>query len=286
MQLKAESKGLNLEILWETQKPETLVTDPVRLSQILTNIVGNAVKFTESGSIRVNFGVYKDKLRIRVTDTGIGIGPEEQQRLFEPFVQADASVSRKYGGTGLGLGLGLALSKRLAQHLGGDLYLEKSESHKGSSFVIEVALFLKVSTVESPSAPAGPPSLDVETLKHKSILIVDDSPDNRVIVGRYLKALGAETLEASNGKEGVEKALNQKVDLILMDIQMPVMDGYQALAELKKRGCRSPIVALAAHAFKEERDRCLELGFSSYITKPVNRLGLQRSVSDLILRAP
>lgn len=277
MALRAQDKGLEFNCRWSSEKPSHVITDPVRLSQILTNIVGNAVKFTERGAIDIDFHATETKLTIRVADTGIGLTEEQQERIFEPFMQADASVTRKYGGTGLGL----ALSKRLSKLLGGDLFLEKSAPDQGSVFRIEVAIeWVENAETEdsaSLSQPMGP-----ETLQGKSILIVDDSPDNRVIVRMFLQELGATVKEAANGSEGVRLATEEKFDLILMDIQMPVMDGYQAIRKLQELGNGVPVAALTAHAFKEERDRCLSEGFVGYITKPVNRNDLQEGVVELI----
>lgn len=278
--LRAEDKGLELKFTWLTPKPKSIVTDPVRLAQILTNIIGNAVKFTERGHVAVDFAVQDSKLIVTVSDTGIGLSLEQQKRIFEPFMQADNSVTRKFGGTGLGL----ALSKKLAQLLGGDLKLIRSNTEEGSVFELALKIDEQPDVIfkkqEISCTDLGP-----DTLKGKRILVVDDAPDNRTIVGLFLRSIGAETIEAVNGLEGYEKAQSEDLDLILMDIQMPIMDGYQSVAKIKRAGITTPVFALTAHALKEERERCLVSGFSGYITKPINRVTLLRSVCDIILKA-
>ena len=279
MHLKADQKGLALEVTWSVDRAIRVVTDPVRLAQVLTNIVGNAVKFTERGSVEVGIALVDEHLHFKVTDTGIGLAPHQRDRLFEAFSQADPSVSRKYGGTGLGLNL----SRKLARLLGGDLRLDSSEVGRGSVFVIDIA----IGTPLTASAPAVDlPNTVPATLRDRSILVVDDSPDNRTIVGLFLESAGARVTEATNGREGVAAATAGSFDLVLMDIQMPTMDGYQALQTLRALAYGRPIVALTAHAFKEERDRCLSVGFADYITKPVNRPHLIETLSALLERSP
>lgn len=278
MMLKAQEKSLDLSFSWKSSKAKRVFTDPVRLSQILLNIVGNAVKFTERGSVQVEFETTESKFTARVTDTGIGLNADQQARIFEPFMQADASVTRKYGGTGLGL----ALSKKLSNLLGGDLTLERSAPGAGSVFLIEVSTGHESQNSKPTKVFTEPENVDQISLKDKTILVVDDSPDNRVIASLFFKKTGAKIVEATNGEEGVKLALSNSFDLVLMDIQMPVLDGYQALTRLKEAGYKTPVVALTAHAFKEEKDRCLNMGFDDYLTKPINRETLIRSANRLI----
>lgn len=279
LHLKADQRGLALGITWDLDRPVNVVTDPVRLAQVLTNIVGNAVKFTEAGSVDVAIGLGQGRLRFRVADTGIGLGADQRDKLFEAFSQADPSVSRRYGGTGLGLNL----SRKLARLLGGDLWLESSEAGRGSVFVIEVAA--EVSTATPSAGPVvAAPTFDT-ALAGRRLLVVDDSPDNRTIVGLYLASAGAEVGEAADGREAVDLALRGNFDLVLMDIQMPTMDGYQAMANLRQLDYPRPVVALTAHAFSEERDRCLGLGFTDYLTKPVNRVTLIETVRSILCDA-
>lgn len=278
MVLRAEAKGLSLNFNWSSRKPSSIITDPLRLSQILVNIVGNAVKFTEQGTVNVNFSMRNSNLIIEVTDTGIGLSEEQKTRIFDPFMQADSSVSRRYGGTGLGL----ALSKRLARLLGGDLVLDFSEIGEGSVFRIEIPVSLQAYVSQLPQEKEAPVKTEKVSLAGKKILIVDDSPDNRLIVSMFLQSTEAVIIEATNGEEGVRLATSEAPDIILMDIQMPIMDGYQAIQRLREINFKNPVIALTAHAFKEERERCEALGFDEYITKPINRTLLQQTIYNLL----
>lgn len=278
--LRAREKGLIFEQHFIGVVPRHINTDRARLVQLLTNILGNAVKFTESGRIDVEFEYMRHQeksfLRIRVKDTGIGLAKEHQAKIFEPFVQADASVTRKYGGTGLGL----VLSKRFAQLLGGDLNLEASEPGKGSSFLATIEIKEVAPQIKSVKDVVTARPHD-GVLAGKRILIVDDSPDNQTIIRLYLESTRADLEIASNGREATDMIRKTQFDLVLMDIQMPVMDGYQALKVARNEGFLNPIVALTAHAMKEEKQRCLSSGFTDYLSKPVNRSTLISRIADL-----
>ncbi|MBD64745.1 MAG: hypothetical protein CME62_06035 [Halobacteriovoraceae bacterium] len=263
--LKAREKNLKINFKWTTPEVKTIYSDAVRLTQVFTNIIGNAVKFTEKGEVNVLLAFEDGILKTLVSDTGIGISKTQQQKIFDPFVQADLSVSRKYGGTGLGL----VLAKKLSQLLGGDLKLEESTLGAGTTFSFWVKSFDK--NMHASGIDGLDDSSKAKELKDLRILVVDDSKDNRIIIRTYLRAVGIEVLEATNGREGVSVALENDCHMILMDIQMPVMDGYTALSELQKTNYDQPIVAFTAHAFSEEKSRCLEAGFSEYIVKPVDR---------------
>ncbi|MGE0172579.1 MAG: response regulator [Oligoflexales bacterium] len=283
---QAAEKGLLLEIRTEGPVPPSIKTDPLRLRQVLTNIVGNAVKFTEKGHVKV---VAKQilapngatKLAFEVIDSGPGINEDKIAKLFRPFTQADASTKRKYGGTGLGL----VLSKRLANLLGGDVVVNQSIPGKGSIFMITidggsaynstvVEYVRPQDRTESPQRRDGNGFAQLR-LEGVKVLLVEDALDNRLLVSRILSVAGAKVETASNGKEAVEKAQeNSGYDVILMDLQMPIMDGYEAVASLRKDGYGKPVVALTAHALKEERERCLASGFNDHIQKPINRSAL------------
>lgn len=279
--LVARQKGLIFEQKMVGDVPRFIRTDQTRFRQILTNIIGNAVKFTERGRIDVEFRCTrgggsvgaKTFLEARVKDTGIGLSSEQQARLFEPFMQADPSVTRKYGGTGLGL----SLSRRLARLLGGDLTLESSSLDGGSTFCLKIEIGLPTVREIAPAART-PARLD-----GRRVLLVDDSPDNQTIIRLFLTNVGASIELANNGEEAVEKLKRTTYDVVLMDIQMPVMDGYQALKLARTNGYRGPILALTAHAMKEERDRCLAAGFTDYMSKPINRTALVQRITDLIV---
>ncbi|MBL7542164.1 MAG: response regulator [Bdellovibrionaceae bacterium] len=285
LNLRATEKGIRLTVTADGAIPDVIYTDPLRLRQILLNIVGNAIKFTQQGSVDVKISMLSNsvatsKLRFLVRDTGKGIKPDHAKNLFVPFSQEDISTTRKYGGTGLGL----ALSKKLANSLGGDVVLLESTPDRGSTFSITIdpgdlrkVLFQNFSPQPVDLAPSveQPPDF-----RHLKILLVDDSLDNQLIVTHLLKKTGVTLDTASNGQEGVEKASRNKYDLVLMDLQMPILDGYGAIQELKRNGYNKPVIALTAHAMKEERRRCLQSGFVDHISKPVDRQLLIKTIAN------
>lgn len=279
----AQKKGLLLKWSGDEHLPDKIATDPLRLRQILTNIIGNAIKFTPEGEVSVQVDYHPRlhgepaEISFLVRDTGIGMGPDKTTRLFQPFTQADASIARQFGGTGLGL----ALSKKLASLLGGDVRLVRSELGKGTSFRITVA-DVPVTKTDAKPAPAEP-SADItaipqDALASRSILVVDDSEDNRILVQMFLKGVGATVEFAENGREGMEKALAGEFDAVLMDIQMPVVDGLEATKQLRKKGYKKPIIAFTANAMREERERCREAGCEDYLSKPIDRNVLIRTL--------
>jgi CheY-like chemotaxis protein len=287
MSLRAMDKGLKLTVSASGAIPTRIRTDLLRLRQVLINIVGNAIKFTSKGSIEVTIqqvpGDNGVKLAFVVSDTGLGISPEHAAKLFAPFVQADSSTKRKFGGTGLGL----ALSKRLAGLLGGDVALTKSALGRGSTFTITIdpgpirdLLFESADGAWSdiPTIPFA--SVGRDRLKDRRVLVVDDSIDNRVLVTRYLQLEGAIVESAKNGKEAVEMVHKKPYDVLLMDLQMPVMDGFEATAALRREGYKCPVIALTAHALKEERERCLSNGFDAHLPKPIDRLALVEALAQ------
>lgn len=274
-QLKAREKNLRLFTEFASDLPDHIYADPTRLRQVLTNLLGNAVKFTERGWIILSAelqGVQNGVARVSfaVEDTGIGMTPHQVGRLFQPFSQADLSISRKHGGTGLGL----ALSKRLGELMGGTVELDSTGLGRGSRFGFNVPLQVANSKKEIQR-----PERHVR-LEAVKILIVDDSVDNQDLVRRYLEKAGAQVTLASDGNEGIRRAVSDDPDLILMDIQMPIKDGFTAIRELRQMGFNRPVVALSAFALKEERDRALECGFSDYLTKPVKHAVLISKIAE------
>ncbi len=290
LRVRAAVKGLPLTLQYAGPIPETIRTDPVRWRQILLNLVGNAVKFTETGEVRIVVRLLpgdgaEAKLQCEVIDTGIGIDAQQLAGLFQPFHQADVSHTRWRGGTGLGL----AISKRLAQFLGGDVSV-RSEPGKGSTFTATVATgpLAGVTLLDDPAAvraacPATPAAGPPVRLAGQ-ILLAEDGPDNQRLIGMLLRRAGAEVETADNGKEAVAKALatrpgwgrrysdpRKTYDLILMDIQMPIMDGYEATRRLRAEGYAGPIIALTAHAMKEDMQSCLDAGCNAYLSKPIER---------------
>lgn len=281
LQLLARRGKNRLEFEAQGRFPDNIVCDRTRLLQILTNLISNGLKFTHKGVVSVLYGVSGHILFFKVKDTGIGIPAEEQGQLFKPFSQLDRSTSRKYGGTGLGL----LLSKRLAQSLGGDITLEESEPGKGSTFTLVLPLdqSLPVSDQDRPSVPEKEDSTDgFNRLKGKHILLVEDSPDVQMLIQLFLKKKQMEVDFANNGQEGIEKATSKNYDLILMDMQMPLVDGYTATEKLRERGYRTPIIALTAHAMKEDRERCLRVGCNDYMTKPIDPPTFYQTLMDYV----
>lgn len=277
--LKAAEKAIALSSRWIDAPPATVFTDPDRLKQILMNIVGNAVKFTEDGFVAVEMRVDgsdgRKFLLIDVTDTGIGLDEEQRSRIFQPFMQADSSINRRFGGTGLGL----VLSKRLAKLLGGDLNLVSTRVGSGSAFRVKIDISESESTAVVESQRAKQVDVVRERLKGVRVLIVDDSPDNQHIIRRYLEKEGAVCETVSDGEAGAERTLSNEYQVVLMDLQMPVLDGYQALRRIRDAGYTKPVLAITAHALKAERDRSLAAGFDEYLSKPVNKAELIAAVA-------
>lgn len=275
----AKIKNLDFRFDFSTTLPEFIQSDKTRLKQILVNLLSNAFKFTKEGYVQVTVGASKDLnhrdiLVYTVDDTGIGIRTESRPKLFKAFSQEDSSITRKFGGSGLGL----AISKELAKALGGDLFVEPNPKDKGSRFVLQVPMISAPGLSRPQSASRGEDAI----LKGKNILLVEDSLDNQELVKLMLQKYGVSLSIASNGEEGVEKALAGNFDLILMDIQMPILDGYGAFAQLKTKQLNVPVIALTAHALKDEKEKALAMGFSAYLTKPIDRLQLVNVSAELL----
>jgi signal transduction histidine kinase/ActR/RegA family two-component response regulator len=315
MQVRSQARGLDLVLEFRSRVPEQIQTDPHRLRQILMNLVGNAIKFTERGEVRVVVQALPGdcpQMFIDVVDTGIGLSEEQIDRLFAPFTQADSSMARRYGGTGLGL----AISQRLAQLLGGKISV-RSQLGVGSTFRVHLPLVASPSAAwidgptddqhssgvaglalasntpavpadgprppSSPSPPraaanpstgAGAPALP-GPLAGRRILLAEDGPDNRWLIEHLLERSGAQVTTVENGAAAV-RAVDEAIDrgesweAVLMDIQMPVLDGYEATRRLRQMGCQWPVIALTAHALGAERNKCLEAGCNDFLTKPVD----------------
>ncbi|QLY24122.1 response regulator [Bdellovibrio sp. KM01] len=267
----SRTKGIGFDLSFASELPETLVTDPVRLKQILYNLIGNAIKFTDSGNVTIK--VYprgKEFVSFAITDTGIGIAEEQQQILFSPFQQADSSITRSFGGTGLGL----VLSRSLAQALGGDLDLSKSALKEGSTFVLTIPIVDKNAPVDEVPVYNG---TNTDKIAAK-ILVVDDNADNRRLLSILLRKNHYVVETAGDGIECLEKLPVFEPNLVLMDLQMPRMDGITTATEMKRRHYRTPVIALTANALKEEKERCLGLGFAEYLTKPINKTQIEQAI--------
>jgi signal transduction histidine kinase/ActR/RegA family two-component response regulator len=279
----AKGKGLALELKVGEGLPGSCLIDPLRYRQVLLNLVGNAVKFTSRGHVHVSLALVSGggapQLRVEVNDTGIGIPPEVLPRLFEKFVQGDSSTSRRFGGTGLGL----AISKKLVELMGGTIGVT-SEVGVGSTFWFQLA-----AVVALEAAPESAPSPERVTAG-KRVLVAEDNEVNQLLARRILERLGCEVVLAVNGLEAVQRACTERFDLVLMDCQMPELDGWgatRAIREWEQREGQAPltIIAVTASAFPEDVSRCLAAGMDSVLTKPFKPAHLaafvQGSASEL-----
>ena len=292
MRVPAAEKGLALDATLDGPVPATIRTDPTRLKQILINLVGNAVKFTDDGAVRISIGAERLRsddpvLVVRVRDTGIGMPPEQVCSLFRPFAQADPSMSRRYGGTGLGL----TISRRFAKLLDGDITATSVE-HEGSTFTLRIAtgpvdpgaLTQDPGLLALRAAPGRTPGAAPLHAGSGRVLLADDGPDNQRLIRLILAKAGYDVTVVDNGRRAVDAALAaaagpKPFDLVLMDMQMPEMDGYTATRALRKAGYAGPVVALTAHAMSGDRERCLDAGCDAYETKPIDRDRLLRVIA-------
>lgn len=278
--LKAQDKGLLLEVSHGPDIPKSVTGDPTRLNQILANLISNAIKFTDKGTVKVSTRLMKDTgsgvvLEFAVSDTGIGIALENQEKIFESFGQADSDTTRKFGGTGLGL----TIIKRLAEDMDGRVGL-RSAPGEGSVFTVTLPFILEDPTDEK-KEEREVPTADLARLSGMRGLIAEDNELNRMVATRFLEAAGIVVQCAVNGLEAVQMAEEMDYDFILMDIQMPEMDGYEAARRIRASGSSVPIIAMTAHAFSGEREKCLAAGMDSYLTKPVRREVLHSRIAEI-----
>jgi PAS domain S-box-containing protein len=295
MRVRATDRGLSLSIEFASPVPERIASDPVRLRQILVNLVGNAIKFTERGGVRIVLSCEdpageNPRLAFEIVDTGIGMTHEEIDRLFSPFYQADASTSRRYGGTGLGL----TISLRLAHLLGGTITVDSTPG-EGSTFraTVETGPIDGVPMIgrrgvgrrrgDSGETRAAAVRFDAR------VLLAEDGPDNQRLISFLLRKAGATVDVAENGRVARDRALtawreDRPYDVILMDMQMPDMDGYAATGALREAGYEGPVIALTAHAMSGDREKCLAAGCDDYFAKPIERESLLESVSRWVRR--
>ena len=286
---RARDKGLAFKVNYHFPMPAHIKTDPTRLKQILINLCGNAVKFTEAGSVTIDVSYLPDtrQVQLQVSDTGIGMSQEEMGRLFVAFSQADASTTRKYGGTGLGL----CISRQLAHKLGGDIVCD-SRKGEGSRFTVTInagenAQAQLVNEAEQVGAREENTNIYKPSSFEGHILLAEDSPDNQRLISMHIKRTGAEVSVAENGKIAVELAQRNHYDLILMDMQMPIMGGLEATQRLRASGCNTPIVALTANAMKSDRLKYIEAGAADYLTKPLDLDRFYEVITRYLkLRAP
>ena len=286
--VKSEDKGIDLIFRNSGEIPEKIFVDPKRLKQILFNMLGNAIKFTSKGYVQLTVSFLKDtnQLQMIVKDTGIGIGPKQQKNLFKPFEQADNSMSRKFGGTGLGL----VLSKGLAKKMGGDITIVDSVEGKGTTFEVlldvgkaeELDFVSKFSTNIEDDVQDTDDSPSLDGVK---VLVVDDAKENARLFKIYLKNVGADVEVANDGFSALGLAQKKFFDVILLDLQMPGMDGFETIKKLRENLFEGPIAALTAHATKEEKLKTKNAGFDDHIAKPVKSNELVSSITKLINRA-
>ena len=280
MRPQAEQKGIKFTISIDTPVPEQIRTDPTRLRQCLLNLLGNAIKFTDKGYVHIHIAGQDDKdgatLRFDVEDTGIGIEPDKQKLIFDAFTQADYSTTRKFGGTGLGL----VITRNLVKLLGGTISLT-SRPGEGSTFSLTVSAGVNIenpplTTEFNPdeigeTRVKGAPAISVKFAGKIKILVVEDDSVNQKTILAMLKKVGLEADVANDGNEAVQKVTDEYFDLILMDMHMQNMNGYEATKALRTKGLTLPIIALTASVMKSEFDRCLDVGCNEYLAKPINR---------------
>lgn len=299
-------KGLQCLIHIDPKVPKEILGDPLRISQILNNLIGNAIKFTEKGEIKINVSLLKDFAKVKnyslgdhelylqfeVSDTGIGLTPEKSKNLFQAFMQADNSITRKYGGTGLGL----SICANLVEMMGGAIDV-KSELNQGSNFTFYIKAMalsqgeLKKSTLKSVQMEDFDESCSnqspqevipiIPSFSGSRVLLVEDNPMNQLVASELLKKMGIKCQIVQNGAEAVEKVQNENFELILMDLHMPVMDGFEATLKIKALPDKSkiPIIALTAAAMSEDRERCAQIGIVDFIAKPMDLKTLSKVLS-------
>ncbi len=291
----AKKKGLEFEIIHCDELPEQLYTDPTRLRQCLINLGGNAIKFTKQGYVYINVSVEeRDQneqfIRFDVEDTGIGIALEKQQYIFDAFEQADSSTTRQFGGTGLGL----AITKKLSHMLGGDLSVS-SRPDEGSMFSLVIPTDVKIESKPilkehnpagsgDPAANSNPAVRDqAEAISTGRILVAEDNRSNQILVKTLLKKLGLEAVIVNDGLEALEELQSRQFDLVLMDMQMPRLNGYEATAQLRENGSTIPIIALTASAMKGDREKCLRAGCTDYLAKPLRMENLREMMDKYLV---
>lgn len=268
--------------------PICIKTDPLRFRQILLNILSNSIKFTHEGQVKLKIS-YVDlhptssgpeaQLQINIEDTGIGMSPQQAGSLFKPYYQAELGTSRKFGGTGLGL----SIAKHLAKLMGGDIQLLRSTPGQGCEFLVS----LKVGVVQSEKLVSKVSEItptrkkgfeEPSVLEGRHILVVDDSSDNLVLVSRLISKVGGVVETAADGLEGLEKVSKNNYDVVLMDLEMPQMDGIEALKQIRSLGIRTHVIALTGHAYENDRLRCIEAGFDDHVSKPIDKSILLQSL--------
>ena len=293
LQVPARQKNISLTFGSQQPLPETVQTDSLRFRQVLTNLIGNAIRFTDAGGVKIDVdvdactesGKELHRLRVDVIDTGIGMTDEQLHQIFNPFTQADNTVTRRFGGTGLGL----SICQRIVEALGGEISVQ-STLERGSvfSFYIDVGSLEGIRRIHrneydnAPKIEVKADSTDIK-LPPCKILVVDDGEANRHLLRLFLVRAGCEILEAKNGQEAIDIVLTREVDLVLMDMQMPVLDGYQATAKLRHLGYKNPVLALTANAMQGDEQKCMQAGCNAFLSKPVNMDKLLKTIAKSLV---
>jgi len=290
----AKSKGLEFDFTVADDVPETLVGDQTRLNQVLTNLTGNAVKFTEKGKVEIRVAAGgsrpdgKFAVNFIVTDSGIGIPTDKREHIFQSFTQVDESHTREYGGAGLGL----AISREIVERMGGTITFTSKEG-KGSAFSFTIP-FAKAETERDEGFASGETATAedfprAEVMTNPRLLVAEDDPVTRKVLGIMLQATKYEIDFAENGQKVVDMWGNGRYDLVLMDVQMPLLNGFEATAAIREkeraRGCHIPIVAMTAHALKEDEERCLAAGMDAYISKPIDLRACLQVIEETLRKA-
>jgi len=283
---RAREKNVSLAVHVHEDVPDVVVGDPARLRQVFVNLLGNAIKFTDRGGVSLHVSVHAAideavTLHFAVEDTGIGIAVEKQRVIFEAFTQADGSTSRRYGGTGLGL----AICTRVVDMMNGQIWVDSTPG-AGSTFHV-TALFRRAKEgVAAVHASSGAPAKPAVACRRLDILLAEDNAVNRLLAIKLLEKDGHRVVTANDGREAVEKLAAERFDVVLMDIQMPVLNGFEATAAIRGAetgtGRHQFIAAVTAHALKDDRDRCLKAGMDAYITKPLNHPELLKVLNDAV----
>jgi len=283
----ARRKGVELQCTTFEDVPSILMGDPVRVRQVVLNLTSNALKFTKDGYVRICAALEdivgeEVVLRFTVTDSGIGLTEEQQKVIFEPFRQADGSTTRHYGG----IGLGLSISKRLVELMGGQIGVI-SNPGEGSTFWF-TARFGLIETAAQPTLVKFAAAVDAACFRPRRILVAEDNPVNQRVVRKLLERRGHTVVLAETGAVALRKAEEQVFDVVLMDVQMPEMDGLTAIRFLRerdrRRGAHTPIIVLTAHAMQGDRERFLSAGADGYITKPIQIDQLQAEIDAVLAR--
>jgi CheY-like chemotaxis protein len=289
----AKAKGITLQVSTATDVPELVWMDPVRMRQVLTNLIGNAIKFTEQGSVTVQTEArpgedeYSAVLHIRIIDTGIGFDPERTEALFSPFTQADGSVTCSYGGTGLGL----AITRSLLQLMGGDISAE-GKPGQGACFEATIpvrkVLNLPQSVAVQPEVSVQAPTADGLEGRVLSVLLVEDHEINRKLAEIMLQRMGYRYATANDGQQALDRLNEERFDVVLMDVMMPEMDGITAVKLLREReahtGYSTKVLMVTAHAMTGDKERFLAAGADGYVSKPMSQAALQKEINRVIQR--